>query len=78
MSSIIKSGLVRCAEHAERDAPASREGAPPAPPDWQVRLISLEGRAQAIEVRCACGETTVIELEFPPPAEAGGEGVDPS
>ena len=30
-----------------------------------VRVHETEGRVQAIEVTCACGETTVIELEYP-------------
>lgn len=30
-----------------------------------VKVHEIEGRVQAIEVTCACGETTVIELEYP-------------
>ena len=30
-----------------------------------VRVHEAEGQVQAIEVTCACGETTVIELEYP-------------
>ena len=30
-----------------------------------VKVIETGGRVQAIEVTCACGETTVIELEYP-------------
>ena len=30
-----------------------------------VKVHETGGRVQAIEVTCACGETTVIELEYP-------------
>ncbi len=30
-----------------------------------VRVHETGGQAQAIEVTCACGETIVIELEYP-------------
>ena len=30
-----------------------------------VRVHETGGQVQAIEVTCACGETTVIELEYP-------------
>ena len=30
-----------------------------------VKVHETGGRVQAIEVTCACGETTVIKLEYP-------------
>jgi len=30
-----------------------------------ARPITIEGAIRAIEVTCSCGETTLIELEFP-------------
>lgn len=30
-----------------------------------VKVHETGGRVQAIEVTCACGETTVIQLEYP-------------
>lgn len=30
-----------------------------------ARPITIEGAIRAIEVTCSCGETTVIELEYP-------------
>jgi len=30
-----------------------------------ARAITIEGAIRAIEVTCSCGETTLIELEFP-------------
>jgi hypothetical protein len=35
--------------------PAARKGA---------RLIHVDGRLQAIEVTCACGDVMVIEIEY--------------
>lgn len=31
----------------------------------QVQVLEDEGVIRAIEIRCSCGETTVIELEYP-------------
>jgi hypothetical protein len=30
-----------------------------------VRLLQQDGVARALEVTCSCGETTLIELEYP-------------
>ena len=30
-----------------------------------VRLVVLDGTVRGIELTCSCGETTLIELEFP-------------
>jgi len=30
-----------------------------------TRPITIEGAIRAVEVTCSCGETTVIELEYP-------------
>lgn len=56
-------------------APTSPPSAlPSAPPrsaatarrcEKSARPITIEGAIRAIEVTCSCGETTVIELEYP-------------
>ena len=54
---IIKRGDARLTEAAENpSAPCEEAG---------VKVHEAGGRVQAIEVTCACGETTVIELEYP-------------
>lgn len=40
----------------------------------QARLIEDAGVARAVEITCACGETTIVELAFDPAAtERGGK-----
>ena len=34
-----------------------------------VRLLEENGVVSALEVRCACGQVTVIELEYPGPSQ---------
>jgi hypothetical protein len=47
---------------------------PPAPVRCKVQksatLVEAGGRTVAIEVTCSCGETTLVELEFPATATA--------
>lgn len=43
--------------------PASRPAAPRC--EKSVRSISVEGVVRALELVCSCGETTVVELEYP-------------
>ncbi|MCY3001661.1 MAG: hypothetical protein NTV21_07645 [Planctomycetota bacterium] len=43
--------------------PSSRSG--PTRCEKTVKPIVIEGAVRALEVGCSCGETTVIELEFP-------------
>ena len=42
----------------------------------QVQLLEDEGVVRAIEIQCACGETTVIELEYQD--RSASETEDPS
>ena len=36
-----------------------------------ARLLEENGRVHAIELRCACGETTVFELDYTPDQNDG-------
>jgi hypothetical protein len=31
----------------------------------RVRTVQLDGAVRAIEVTCSCGETTLIEIDYP-------------
>ncbi len=62
MSSIIKNHLVRLGGDPSTPAPA-RASCSPAK---EVRLLRADGTVRAIELRCSCGEVTVLELEFEP------------
>lgn len=70
-SQIIKHTLVKLA------SPASARGANPARERpharKEARLVQIDGEARAIEITCACGEKTVVELVFdaPRPNEGG-------
>lgn len=44
---------------------ASRPSAAGRRCEKSARPITIEGAIRAIEVTCSCGETTVIELEYP-------------
>lgn len=35
-----------------------------------ARLVEVDGVARAVEITCACGETTVVELVFDAPQPA--------
>ena len=61
MRQIIKKEQVRVDE-AGTPARPSRSAAGPQGP--AVELVRVDGRVQALEVRCACGEVTVIELAY--------------
>ena len=65
VTSVLKARSVRLQEGA---ATAPAAGAPPAVRSRcarSVQLLSVEGAVRAIELRCSCGEATVIELEYP-------------
>jgi hypothetical protein len=69
-SPIIKSSLVKLNAPAARVRQAAGErhnGRKTA------RLVEVDGRVRAIEVTCACGETTLVELAFESPTPAGGD-----
>ncbi len=40
----------------------------PAHGSKQVELLQEDGIVHAIQVRCTCGEITVLELEYPSPS----------
>jgi len=66
-SPIIKRAQV---QPARSGASAAAPDAPAAPParctvPKRASLIEAGGRPVAIEVTCSCGETTIVELEFP-------------
>lgn len=62
--SIIKRNAVRLGERAPNPgAPASFSSSRCAPPT-SARLLRADGVVRAIEVTCACGEVTVLELEY--------------
>ncbi len=58
MSSVIKSGRVRL-----EAAPLRPRGEVSC--EKSARVVHVEGVARAIEVRCSCGELTLVELAYP-------------
>ena len=52
-------------EDAQLSEPASLNDPSASCETAGVKVHETGGRVQAIEVTCACGETTVIELEYP-------------
>jgi hypothetical protein len=78
MRSVIKKEHVRLAEGPPpTEHPDVRpDGSQPArcAPVPGVRLVRLDGRVQAIEVTCRCGEVTVLDLEY---GDAPATGDDP-
>jgi len=74
MASIIKSNHVRV---QERTAPGAAGSAASSRQRHEktVQLLHIEGRVQAIELVCTCGEKTLIELDYDP-AEKTEEATD--
>ena len=74
MTSIIKSDHVRVLEQSPTGSAGSvataRQGH-----EKTVELLRIEGRVQAIELLCACGEKTLIELDYDQ-AEKAEEATD--
>jgi len=66
--SIIKKELVRLSEAGAPPAPARGLAARAARHQKGVQLVRVDGRVAALELTCACGERSVIELEYPDPA----------
>ena len=63
VTSVLKARSVRLQEGATQAA-----GAPAAARSRcakSVQLLNVQGAVRAIELRCSCGEATVIELEYP-------------
>jgi hypothetical protein len=70
VKSIIKKSQTRPATAV----PAAQPGGAARPArgcDQRVRLLRADGLVHAIEVTCACGAVTVVELEYP-------EGTEPA
>jgi len=67
MHSIVKKQFVQVDSNPVGVAP--RPGASAARCKKSVRLLRVESVVQAIEVTCSCGETTLVELEYPPSKE---------
>ena len=62
VTSVLKAKSVRLQEGA---APAGAPAAARPRCAKSVQLLSVQGAVRAIELRCSCGEATVIELEYP-------------
>lgn len=61
---VIKRDAVRVTAHDTPRAPLpARAGEPPHVK--RARLLRVDGVVRALEVTCACGETTLVELEYP-------------
>jgi len=67
MSSIIKRAAVRSAEAAEGPAlpQAGGRARPRGAHSKRIELVRVGQRVHALELTCACGETTLIELDYP-------------
>ncbi len=67
MKSVIKKERVRVGEAAahpastEVHATSSAERRASAP---GVRLVRIDGRIEALEVTCRCGEVSVVEIDY--------------
>jgi hypothetical protein len=66
MHSIVKKQFVQV--DAPRPAQPSRAGRAAASRcEKGLRPLRIEGVVRAVEITCSCGETTVVELEYPEP-----------
>jgi hypothetical protein len=45
--------------------PAATRPAAPSTHAKRARLVEVDGVVRAIECTCSCGETTLLELEYP-------------
>jgi hypothetical protein len=61
---IIKRNSVHFDDRPAAAGPATPRALGRAVPAQGVRLLRAEGVVRAIEVTCACGEVTVIELSY--------------
>lgn len=62
LRSIIKHHAVRLDPD---EAPASALPQRPRAGQKRVELLRVDGRVRALEITCACGEKTVVELDYP-------------
>ena len=68
MHSIVKKQFVRLDTSAPARAAAPETGRGPRQRpscEKSVRVLNLEGQVHALEITCSCGETTVVQLEYP-------------
>jgi len=61
---IIKRNSVRFDENAPPTARPNPKGSGRCAPTPGTRLVRADGVVRAIEVTCACGEVTVLELDY--------------
>jgi hypothetical protein len=68
MSSVIKKSNVQLTGHAA--APGARTPLASAPTcASRVRPLRIGGVVAALEITCTCGETTLVELDYPQASE---------
>lgn len=73
MSQIIKHTLVKLASSSNPSARANTSGRERNHARKEARLVEIDGAPRAIEITCACGEKTVVELVLDAPsANPGG------
>ncbi|HVS09623.1 MAG TPA: hypothetical protein VMS76_07085 [Planctomycetota bacterium] len=65
ITSVLKAKNVRAHEVAPAAAATGAQPAARSRCAKSVQLLSVQGAVRAIELRCSCGEATVIELEYP-------------
>ncbi len=72
MPSIYKKHMFHDADGAEAECagPAPNAERPVRRSTRRVELLRVDGVVRAIEVSCACGESTLIEIEYPQPSPA--------
>ena len=63
MASIVKKQFVQL--EAQRAPSAARGARATSHGDKRVRALEVEGVVRALEITCSCGETTVVELDYP-------------
>ncbi len=63
LQKVIKRHRVKAGSTPSDPDPVTKRAAPRAPRKG-ARLVHVDGRLQAIEVTCACGEVMVIEIEY--------------
>ncbi len=70
MRQIIKKARTQGASQALQGAlesevrPSLDQGAGQAPATPGVRLVHVDGRVQAVEVTCRCGDVAVLDIEY--------------
>jgi hypothetical protein len=62
--SIIKHASVRLDAGPSAVSPALPKNRASRAGQKHVELLRVDGRVRALEITCACGETTVVELDY--------------